>query len=419
MLNPVTARKIRDFCDEFSLCQSIQEPTHFTASSSSLIDILLVKDVKHLIKSGVGEPFLQNVRFHCPIYGIFNFSKPKKKSYMRHIWMYDRADFDLLRQKAADFDWASLRSDDINIYANNITEKVFSLSIECIPNKQVRIRPSEPVWMTSIIRHLIRKRKRAFRKAKLTDTPANWEKFRKLRNKVISLIRESKKNRNEQLTNTLRNQRLRSKDWWTTLKTFISPLYRNSNAPLEKDGIIYSESIDKANLLNDYFRDQTLLDEQNATLPNMSVYNGTILSNFVITEAEVKAALLSLPLGIASGPDDINNRVLQALATELSPEFTTLFNQSLQQSDVPDIWKISHVCPVSKGGDVSSLSNNRPISLLNNIDKTFERIVFKHLYSHFHDNDILTPLQFGFIPGDSTVNQLTFLYDTFCKALYS
>ena len=259
--------------------------------------------------------------------------------------------------------------------------------------------------MTSIIRHLIRKRKRAFRKAKLTDTQANWEKFRKLRNKVISLIRESKKNRNEQLTNTLRNQRLSSKDWWTTLKTFISPLYRNSNAPLEKDGIIYSESINKANLLNDYFRDQTLLDEQNATLPNMPVYNGTILSNFVITEAEVKAALLSLPLGKASGPDEINNRVLQALATELSPEFTTLFNQSLQQSDVPDIWNRSHVCPVSKGGDVSSLSNNRPISLLSNIDKTFGRIVFKHLYNHFHDNDILTPLQSGFIPGDSTVNQ--------------
>ena len=45
---------------------------------------------------------------------------------MCHIWLYDRADFDLLRQKAADYDWASLRSDDINIYANNITEKKFS-----------------------------------------------------------------------------------------------------------------------------------------------------------------------------------------------------------------------------------------------------------------------------------------------------
>ena len=72
-----------------------------------------------------------------------------------------------------------------------------------------------------------------------------------------------------------------------------------------------------------------------------------------------------------------------------------------------------------QSGDISCLSNNRQISLLSNIDKTFERIVFKHLYNHFHDNNILTPLQFGFIPGDSTVKQLTFLYGKFCKALDS
>ena len=77
----------------------------------------------------------------------------------------------------------------------------------------------------------------------------------------------------------------------------LFPIYRNSNDPLIKDGIIYLESIHTANLFNDYFRDQNLLDEQNATLPNMPIYNGTNLSNFVITEAEVKAALLSFTTG--------------------------------------------------------------------------------------------------------------------------
>ena len=47
----------------------------------------------------------------------------------------------------------------------------------------------------------------------------------------------------------------------------------------------------------------------------------------------------------------------------------------------------------------------------------FERFVFKHLFNHLSDNNILTPLQSGFLPGDSTVNQLTFLYNTFCRAL--
>ena len=41
---------------------------------------------------------------------------------------------------------------------------------------------------------------------------------------------------------------------------------------------------------------------------------------------------------------------------------------------------------------------------------------FKHNFNHFRDNDILLSLQSGFIPGDSTVNQLIYLYATFCHA---
>ena len=67
--------------------------------------------------------------------------------------------------------------------------------------------------------------------------------------------------------------------------------------------------------------------------------------------------------------------------------------------------------------DKSLVSNHRPISLLSNVDKVFERVIFKHLYNHLLDNSILTAFQSGFIPGDSTINQLTFLYDAFCRAL--
>ena len=49
--------------------------------------------------------------------------------------------------------------------------------------------------------------------------------------------------------------------------------------------------------------------------------------------------------------------------------------------------------------------------------KLFERLVFKHLFNHLQGNNMLSSLQSGFIPGDSTVNQLTYLYHTFCEAL--
>ena len=41
----------------------------------------------------------------------------------------------------------------------------------------------------------------------------------------------------------------------------------------------------------------------------------------------------------------------------------------------------------------------------------------KNLFNFIRDHEILTTLQSGFIPGDSTVNQLVDIYNTSCKAL--
>ena len=68
---------------------------------------------------------------------------------------------------------------------------------------------------------------------------------------------------------------------------------------------------------------------------------------------------------------------------------------------------------------MSIVSDYRPISLLNSESKLFERLVFKYLFNHLQDNNLISSLQSGFIPGDSTINQLTFLYNTFCQALDS
>ena len=53
-----TARKVFEICEQFSLYQTVTEPTHYTENSSSLIDIVLTSDKSNLINSGVAEPFL-------------------------------------------------------------------------------------------------------------------------------------------------------------------------------------------------------------------------------------------------------------------------------------------------------------------------------------------------------------------------
>ena len=43
--------------------------------------------------------------------------------------------------------------------------------------------------------------------------------------------------------------------------------------------------------------------------------------------------------------------------------------------------------------------------------------VYKHLYNYISQNNLLTPFPSGFISGDSTTNQLLYIYHMFCKAV--
>ena len=73
--------------------------------------------------------------------------------------------------------------------------------------------------------------------------------------------------------------------------------------------------------------------------------------------------------------------------------------------------------PLYKKDDPSLVSNYRPISLLNTIGKVMEKIIRKHIFNFFNENNVISCLQSGFVSGDSTVNQLVDIYNTFCKAL--
>ena len=169
--------------------------------------------------------------------------------------------------------------------------------------------------------------------------------------------------------------------------------------------------------MNDFFVEQTKLDENNASLPPDVPISENNLNSILTSPLEVESILKSLQLGKATGPDAINNRILRELASPLSLPLSDLFNYSLSTGKVPLIWKEANVTPIFKKEDPSLVSNYRPISLLSAVGKVLEKVVHKHLFNYVRDHDILTAMQSGFIPGDSTANQLIDIYNTFCKSL--
>ena len=188
-LNPIQFRKVESICNQFDMTQCIVEPTHFTENSATIIDLLFVTNKDSILTAGVVEPCLDlNIRYHCPIFAVLNFLKPKYKTFKRTIWKYEQGDCNKLRDTLENVNWGQLQDDDIDIFTRNITNTLTNESKLCVPNQEIVINPHEPPWINSLVKRKIRKRKRAYQKAKRTNNPRHWLKFKTLRNELIALI---------------------------------------------------------------------------------------------------------------------------------------------------------------------------------------------------------------------------------------
>ena len=98
--------------------------------------------------------------------------------------------------------------------------------------------------------------------------------------------------------------------------------------------------------------------------------------------------------------------MLKNCSVSLAIPLCLLFNLSLRLHTYPSLWKLAHVTPIFKKGDKTVASNYRPISLISCVGKSFERILFKHVYNHLDGNSYIYKYQSEFLPGHSTVHHL-------------
>ena len=83
----------------------------------------------------------------------------------------------------------------------------------------------------------------------------------------------------------------------------------------------------------------------------------------------------------------------------------------------PSALKIAKVVPVHKNDSKLDFSNYRPISLLSNLDKILEKIMYTRIFKFFNNNNLFYPLQFGFRQNYSTAHALISLTETIRKYL--
>ena len=83
---------------------------------------------------------------------------------------------------------------------------------------------------------------------------------------------------------------------------------------------VFTEEIDKAYVLDMFFKSQTILNEDCVVLPDIQAAQvDTEFDRIFLTPQESQPVLEILPLGKASSPNGLNNRILREFITKTSP----------------------------------------------------------------------------------------------------
>ena len=134
-------------------------------------------------------------------------------------------------------------------------------------------------------------------------------------------------------------------------------------------------------------------------------------------EHEIKDLIIQLESNKSLGPNSIPTNILKLVQNEISIPLSRIFNLSFSSGTHPEKLRISKTIPIFKKGSRLSPCNYRPISLLSNLNKILEKLMFTRVYKFLEKYNCIYDLQFGFRQKHSTNHALINITETIRSAL--
>lgn len=253
-------------------------------------------------------------------------------------------------------------------------------------------------------------------------SPENNRKYTEYRNLLNSLIKKTKE---LYYANKFKLAGKDIKKHWRILNEMNNICRIKSDIPremIDDKGCTVIEPEDKANAFNEFFVNigKRLAGEINRSPIDSDLksqrFNASIFLR-PVDENELVSAISSLKNSTSPGPDGIASSLIKQVHLYILKPLAHIVNLCFSSGTVPIEWKESHVSCVYKSGDKSLLTNYRPISVINNFSKIFEKCLKSRLTSFFEENDILGSRQFGFRENVSTTDAIQVLVEGIIRSL--
>ena len=265
--------------------------------------------------------------------------------------------------------------------------------------------------------YMIRKKESVRRKLKHSSSTYLSAKFKQLRSMVKRMISDSRARFFESLEQDIKAN---PKRFWSVFKlgNKASSVPEQMSVPSSSKNtatgvtsvrkVVSISSVDIAEAFIQHFASVFSGDTEEPR-PQLPTISCPVLQDISLSPCEFAAALRSLDVSKATGPDEISARLLKETTEQIAPSLTLLYNKSLETGVFPDEWKLANIVPIHKKDNKDHVENYRPISLLSIISKVLERCVLIRLRDHLLL--MLDRAQHGFIPGKSCVTQLVEVID--------
>lgn len=138
-------------------------------------------------------------------------------------------------------------------------------------------------------------------------------------------------------------------------------------------------------------------------------------SDVLISVDEIILIIKNLNVKKAPGLDYVSNRMIKSSCDLLAPSICALFNKCLGLHYFPYDWECAgvRIIPKPNKNDYDDTKSYRPISLISNLAKIFEKILKIKIYDQFCH--LLNPNQHGFVKNKSTssaLSSITIVYIT-------
>ena len=320
-----------------------------------------------------------------------------------------KADLAKLREELFSVQWESdMENMDTLKSWEYVKTRLASAENNCVPKKKRRT-SSRPLWMQQNIMRTIRRKKRLWATYQKSKEFEEYQAYKRVERETRRLVRQAKKKFERKLA---KEAKRKPKMFYSYLNSKMSN--RHSVGPLKDGETVVSSNESMANVLNKFFA--SVFTVENPDLPESlpsDVPNK--LSDVKFSEESVSAKIDALKIDAAPGPDKITPRLLKSVSDVLCKPLSIVFMRSLNESVVPEDWRIANVTSIFKSGSKMSPGNYRPVSLTSIVCKIMESIIRDNIVSHLVANELLHSSQHGFMNSKSCQTNLLEYLDTLTR----